>query len=262
MDFKPRLIIAFIRCLLISFFLANSHTAELEILTEEWAPISFSKNGYIDGLGVEIVREILRRINTPDTIKIYPWARAWKMLTTKENVVVFTVTSTNERKKLFTMIGPIAIGTTNFYAKKGSQIHIKNLEDAKKVKIIGVYRDAVEEQILTKEGFTNIEATTIPLHSARKLMMDRIQLWCNANFTVESILKEAGFSGDEVKLAYTIRENHLYIGFSKNTPETIINSWQNALESMKKDGVFDYIYKKWLPEDIPPKKTERIGILH
>jgi polar amino acid transport system substrate-binding protein len=47
---------------------------ELTILTEEWKPISFSgEDGKPTGLAVEIVQEILRRLNVPDTIEIVPW---------------------------------------------------------------------------------------------------------------------------------------------------------------------------------------------
>ena len=56
----------------------------LNIYTEEWSPISFSVDGKPDGLAVQVVQEIQKRINNPDPIKVVPWARGWKMLT--ENV--------------------------------------------------------------------------------------------------------------------------------------------------------------------------------
>jgi len=246
---------------MVLFGLSELQADELEIYTEEWKPVSFSENDIVKGLGVEVVQEILRRTGMKDNIHIVPWARGWKILMENQNVVLFTMTRTEEREKLFTMIGPVAVGTTNFYAKKGSGIIIKNMEDAKKVKTIGVYRSAVEEQILTKEGFTNLEATTLPLQSAKKLMRGRIDLWCNANLTVGDILKEAGFSTDDVENLFTLSENHLYIAISKGTSEKIVNMWTESLESIKKDGTFAKIYNKWLPGEKPPEKTERIGVL-
>ncbi len=233
---------------------------DLMIFTEEWKPISFSENDKLKGLGVEVVQEILRRLGMKDNIRIVPWARGWNMLTENPNVVLFTMTRTDEREKLFTMIGPVAIGTTNFYAKKGSGITIRKLEDAKRFKRIGVYRSAVEEQILTKENFTNLEVTSMPLNSAKKLMLGRIDLWCNANITAGKILEEAGFVIDDVENVYTIMENHLYIAISKGTSERVVNMWKEALESIKKDGTFAKIYSKWLPGEKPPEKTERIGL--
>jgi len=233
----------------------------LQIFTEEWKPISFSNNGKPDGLAVNVVQEILKRLKSKDSITIVPWARGWKMITKKPNVVLFAMTRTDEREKMFTMIGPLAVGTTNFYAKKGSGIKIKNLDDAKKIGKIGVYRAAVEEQILLNKGFKNTESTSLPLFSAKKLMKGRINLWCNANLTAGKILEEAGFTIKDVENVFTIRENYLYIAFSKGTSKKLVNMWKDTLEKIKTDGTFSNIYSKWLPGETPPEKTEVIGIL-
>jgi polar amino acid transport system substrate-binding protein len=44
-----------------------------------------------------------------------------------------------------------------------------------------------------------------------------------------------------------------YFAFSLSTSDDVINSWQKALDSMKKDGTFAKIYKKWLPGKRMPK---------
>jgi polar amino acid transport system substrate-binding protein len=239
----------------------QSYAENLLILTEEWNPISFSRNGQADGLSVEIVREILYRLNSADEIQVVPWARGWKTLMENPNVVLFTMTRTAEREKLFTMIGPVAVGTTNFFAKKGSGLIIEKLEDAKKMRAIGVYRSAVEEQLLIKAGFANLDATTLPLSSAKKLMLNRIDLWCNANLTAGKILEDAGYSINNVENVFTLQENHLYIAFSRGTAAAVVDKWQSALAEIKNDGTFARIYHKWLPIDTPPPTTERIGIL-
>jgi len=246
----------------LSFCSSGLHADELTIYTEEWKPVSFSENGEIKGLGVEVVQEILKRLGSRDNIKVVPWARGWRNLLENPNVVLFTMTRTYEREKLFAMIGPVAVGTTNFYAKKGSGITLRNMEDAKKIRRIGVYRSAVEEQILTKEGFSNLEVTSVPLHSAKKLMAGRIDLWCNANLTAGKILEDAGYSVNDVENVFTIRENHLYIAMSRGTSEKTVSMWKNTLEAVKKDGTFARIYDKWLPGEEPPEKTECIGVLH
>lgn len=234
----------------------------LNIYTEEWSPISFSVDGKATGLAVQVVEEIQKRINNHDPIKVVPWARGWKMLTEQPNVMLFTVTRTEERENMFTMIGPVAIGTTNFYALKNSGIKITNLDDAKSARAIGVYRASVEERMLLEQGFTNVAASSTPLLSARQLIKNRIDLWCNANLTAPSILADAGASIDDVESLYTISANHLYLAFSKGTSNEVIKQWQNSLEAIKEDGTFATIYHAWLPNDAPPLQTERIGLAH
>ncbi|MEE4240855.1 MAG: transporter substrate-binding domain-containing protein [Desulfopila sp.] len=258
---EGRLILRFIFTLIFAlFFSTDLHAERLQILSEEWAPISFSDNGKANGLAVEVVEEILLRLKTPTVINIVPWARGWQTLLDTPNVVLFTMTRTPEREKLFTMIGPVALGTTDFYARKGSGIQIRNLSDAGKVRKIGVYRSAVEEQLLRKEGFTNLEAASTPLQSARMLMAGRIDLWCNANLTAISTLQDAGYSKDDIEHVFTLRENHLYIAISAGTPEAIVNSWLETLKTIKADSTFTKIYRKWLPNSEVPLTTERIGL--
>ncbi|QYK10091.1 substrate-binding periplasmic protein [Shewanella mangrovisoli] len=233
--------------------------ATLNIYTEEWAPISFSVDGKPDGLAVQVVQEIQKRVNNQDHIKVVPWARGWKIMTEQANTVLFTMTRTPEREQLFSMIGPVAVGTTNFYALKNSQLNISSIDDAKQAKAVGVYRSSVEEQLLMEHGLTNLAPSSTPLLSAKQLMKRRIDLWCNANLTAPSILAEAGASIDDVKSLYTISANHLYIAFSKGTPSEEIDKWKEALISIKADGTFAQIYHHWLPNDAPPMETERIG---
>ncbi|MCH1929166.1 transporter substrate-binding domain-containing protein [Shewanella sp. A25] len=244
------------------FFSYPLHAQPLNIYTEEWAPISFSAEHQPQGLAVEIVQEIQKRINTQEPIKIVPWARGWKMLTQQPNTVLFAMTKTPEREQLFTLIGPIAAGTVNFYTLQNSELAITSLEDAKRAKAIGVYRESVEEQMLKEQGFKNIEVTSTPLFNAKQLLKQRIDIWCNTNLTTASILSEAGANPDAVKAVYTVSDNLLYIAFSKGTTEEVIAQWQTTLEMLKQDGTFARIYQHWLPNENPPMWTERLGGKH
>ena len=244
------------------FFRIITIADELRILTEEWPPISFTDStGNVTGLGVEVVKEILEKLDSDTKIEVFPWAYAWNLATTQKNIVLFTTTRTEEREGIFTLLGPVAIGTTDFYAKSDSDIDISSVEDAKKVKLIGVYRSAVEDQILTQLGFENLDYSSLPVFSANKLVHGRIDLWCNANLTVGKILESGGYSLSDVKKVFTIKENLLYIAFSKGTSKEIVLEWQKALEDIKENGDFVEIYKKWLPTEEPPMNTERIGLL-
>jgi len=40
--------------------------------------------------------------------------------------------------------------------------------------------------------------------------------------------------------------------FSESTSDEMIQTWQKHLDNMKDDGTFNAIFKKWLPNEIPP----------
>jgi len=76
-------------------------SAELTILTENLPPLNYLKDGVLVGPSVEIVKEIQRRVGSHEQIKVYPWARAYKMALEDENVVLFGTTYTKVRHDKF-----------------------------------------------------------------------------------------------------------------------------------------------------------------
>ncbi len=188
------------------------------------------------------------------------WANAWQIATTKPNVMLFAMTRTPQRLKQFTMLGPVAIGMTDLYALEDSSVKIETLEDAKKVKYIGVYLSAVEDQILSREGFSNLIRYTTPRKAALSLLNRKTELWCNANLTAHSILKKVSPSHAKIKRVLTIGENRLYLAFSKGTDRHEILRWYRALIAVKRSGEFKDIYNKWLPDDQPPRQIELLGL--
>ena len=68
--------------LLLFFCLATfpAQAGELSILTEEDAPLNFTRDGEVTGISGEIVKEIMRRLEIKASIEVLPWARAYPRL--------------------------------------------------------------------------------------------------------------------------------------------------------------------------------------
>ena len=58
-------------------FCSWAAATELQLYTEENPPLNFSRDGQVDGLSVEVVRELLRRTGDSGTIYMVPWARGY-----------------------------------------------------------------------------------------------------------------------------------------------------------------------------------------
>jgi polar amino acid transport system substrate-binding protein len=86
------------------------------------------------------VREIQQRIGNTDDIQMIPWTRIYQTALRKPNIVFFSVARTPEREDKFHWIALVMPKPWTLYAKKGSGLQVKTLEDAKKVDAIGVLR--------------------------------------------------------------------------------------------------------------------------
>ena len=228
-------------------------SAELTILTENLPPLNYLQNGVLIGPSVDTVREIQKRVGSHEEIKVYPWARAYKMALEDENVVLFGTTHTKVRHDKFKSIGPLATKRDILVAKKGSGIKINSLEDAKKVKRIGTLRDDTRERLLKTHGFTNLEPVSDEQKNAKKLALGRIDLWAYKIPGLRTVCDLAGVDYNEFEEVYHLREIELMIAFSKKTSDAIVQKWRNAFNEMLSDGTIMQIRKKWnmILEDDP-----------
>ena len=234
-------------CISIVFSYAELTTAQqgLGIMTEEFAPFNYTSEGRITGVSTEIVREITTRINQPCNLKMLPWARAYDYVLHRENHALFSTTRTRERENLFKWVGPIVTSQWVFFARKGSNLQIFSLADAKKVKAIGIKINDATEKYLEKRGFSNLEGTLKNAHNIKKLCAGRIDLWLADKFQGIHNAKKIGMR-DQIESVYTVVEVEYHIVFNKNTSDAVIVKWQTTLDEIKKDGIYNAILSAYL----------------
>ena len=221
------------------------HAASLRILTENLPPLNYVKNGALVGPSVEMVKEIQKRIGSTEEIQVYPWARAYQIALNEENVVLFGVSHTPPRENKFKWVGPLATKRDILVAKKGSNLTINSLQDAKKVRRIGVLRDDTKEEFLKMHGFSNLEPVSDERKNARKLMMGRIDLWVFKKPGLKTVCELAGVDFDAVEEVFHLRETRVDIAFSLQTPDAVVEQWRTAFADMLADGTVEAIRKKW-----------------
>ncbi|MEC5160962.1 polar amino acid transport system substrate-binding protein [Janthinobacterium sp. CG_23.3] len=226
--------------------------AELQVLTEENPPISFSENGKAAGLGSDVVNAIQRRLKSAVAPQVLPWARAYAILQQEANVALFATMRTAEREAQFKWVGPIATVKTGFYARRGAGVHVASLAQAKSAGAILVPREYYSHQVLLQNGFTNLQPVTRPDIMVRMLMAGRRELMVGDNLTIDALLLNVGAKAGDAELVYTFMESQYYIAFSRQTADALVQQWQAGLDGMKRDGSFGAIYAKWLPGETAP----------
>ncbi|MCG8685729.1 MAG: ABC transporter substrate-binding protein [Desulfobacterales bacterium] len=242
---------AFYRLIIITSFCffgiyASASADTFTIMTEEYPPFNYSENGKITGLSSEVMVELLNRLGHPNNIKVVPWSRGYNLIQNKDGMILYSMTRTEQRESLFKWVGPVAPNKWVFFIKKGSGIKISSLDDARKVKKIGTYKDDAAEAFLKQEGFTNIESVVDDLANVKKLAAGRIDLWIVGQ--LQGVFKAKSVLGDAAAFekVFDVKETQLYIAFSKGTSDDVIAKWQAELDKMKADGSYEAIMKKYL----------------
>lgn len=216
-----------------------------KIMTEEYPPFNYTEGGKLTGLATEVVLQLAKKLGHPEDIEMLPWARAYGLIQQNDGQILYSMTRTEEREKMFKWVGPVASNKWVFFAKKGSGITIGALADAKKVEKIGTYKDDAAESFLKTEGFANLDSVLNDEQNVPKLMAGRITLWIVGELQGIYKAKAKGVA-DQLEKVFDVKDTQLYIAFSKNTPDAEVAKWQAALDAMKADGSYDALIKKYM----------------
>ncbi len=246
------------RLVLLLFLLVSTNSLALQILSEIDPPYNYKNSkGQPVGIAVEIVQEIQKRVKNSDPIKFYPWARAYRTAQTTPGVILFSMARTLERKDQFNWIGPFVDNSWILITKKDSPLLIENLEQAKRIPTIGVYRDDSRDQFLTKNEFKNLSRTNLNENGFRMLLANRVDAYAAVDITLEKSLTEIGHNMSEVKTLLKLKTVQVFISISKKTDPSIVEKWKQAFDSMRKDGTYKRIFKKYFPKrDLPSEAFE------
>ena len=243
-------------------FSQSSHA--FRVLTEEFPPYNYTTDeGKIVGISTEIVREILKRTGRPDNIEVLPWADGYRLAQEEDHIVLFSTTRSPLREELFKWVGPLVPNNLVFFARRDSGINISNLDEAKQLNAIGVYKDDFGELLLKEKGFNNLEATIDNSLNIPKLLNGEIDLWIANELTGKHMIAKAG-AENKIERVYGVQKDHMSIAFSKNTDDAIIEQWQQALDEIKSDGTYAQIFSRWImfsySEDLKPETSASLQL--
>ncbi len=132
-------------------------------------------------------------MNIDTKIKIYPWARAYRMAQSKNNVLIFTIERTPARESLFKWVGVIVTSHEALFSlRERDDIQIHSLNDAKAYEIGAVREDSGTQQLLS-EGFTHIQQVALETQNLDKLLANRIDLWLTSELNGYYMIEKNGY---------------------------------------------------------------------
>jgi len=230
---------------LVSMLLAvTCYGKEIEVFTEESLPGGYlDETGRVTGPTVEMVRELMRRLNLKDDIRILPWKRGYRDLLAGPKIALFETTRTEDREHLVKWVGPIKRVRWVFYAKKSAAIKLSSLEDAMKFNTICIYLGDAKGEYLKRQGFTNIVQPVSSKQCLNMLKSNRTPLWVASDTIISSLLKETGLNPSEFEIVHLFGIKYLYIALSIDVPDKVVELWQKTLDEMKLDGTVASYYK-------------------
>ncbi len=225
-------------CWLVSFFMIGNVSAT-EFYTEDFPPYNYLENDELKGIGPKIIKELAREVGEEPKITVLPWARAYKYAQEMPDVGIFSIVRTPKREDVFQWVGPIYTVRIGLYTVKENMslyqgTNEENLEQARRVGDIAVQLGGAGEELLTTLKFQNLNKIVNINKALFLLLKGRYDLLETSDAYMAYMAKEEGVSVDVVSEAAFIGQYDMYLAFSKSTPLTTVQKWQNALDRIQK----------------------------
>ena len=227
--------------------------APLRIVTEELPPYNWTQNGRITGMSTEIVEAVLKEVGIHASIQSMPWARAYELALNDNNVLIYSIVRTPAREPLFQWVGTIAPTKWFLYSLADRPVQLHSLDEARGRQIATVNQD-VGEQYLISKGFrigAELQSSNKYEHNYRKLKVDHVEMWISNELNALYLTRQNGEDPAKVlirtlPLPELSSEHGLSMAFSLKTPPETVQRFRVGLETIRRNGVYDAIVRKWL----------------
>lgn len=221
----------------------------ITVVTEEYPPYNYRDRNsqQITGMATEVMQEVMKRANLSFKLDLYPWARAYQMAQDAPNVLIYSIGRSEKRESLFKWVDVIAPYDVYLYRLASRpEVTVADTAAIKNYKI-GAVRDDVRAQYLEGLGVT-LDLVKEDHGNIKKLESRRIDMFPIDELGMVAVYKREGMDPASVVKVIKLEalSAGLYMAFSKQTADAIVQRCQVALTQIKKDGTFEKIRVRYL----------------
>ena len=215
---------------------------KIKAFTASLPPFSMDPKSKFPGFSYEIVSEMAKRSNIDLEVVYLPWKRAQETAKKTPNSLVFGMSRTKKREPHYSWV--VELITSN-YAFMTTKEHINSYQDARALKDISAMFGTPRERILMSKKFTNYSKIYDVRKAATRLRRGRTDAWFTLTHRAAYIWREQGYPENDLIIGKSLKVTHNWLGGNKQLPKGLVENFQKSLVSMKKDGTYNKIYRKY-----------------
>lgn len=225
---------------------------DLLLITEEYAPVNFERDGRVQGIAVDVLVEMLALTGSRqgrDDIRLWPWARGYLTVQNQPNTLLFAMSRTPERESLFRWVGPIMSLHMSLIGRVSDNVRIESIADLNASDYtVGVVNNDVAHQLLLARGAdpARLHTGVVGTNLAQMLASGRIDLWGFGTQVALWTLSEQGESVDDYREVLVLSQTDQYFALHRDTPDAVVDALQQALDQLRADGTLERIIADYI----------------
>ena len=207
---------------------------DLTYITHQFPLFNFQEDNRIQGISIDLLELVWNRMGESlnrSVIEFLPWTEGYQRTLNKKNTVLFATARLPEREQLFKWAGPIGSDMKVLLAKKDKDLSISGPADLKNYRI-GVVKDDSAVQLVLNNGARMedlvVENTSKPI--IEMLQNDSIDAWAYSETAGRWLIRNSGANASDYRAAYVLGKIEAYYAFNKETPDSLVQSFQQALD--------------------------------
>ena len=219
---------------------AQASMDKVEIMTEEYPPYNFTKDGKTVGIATDLLNETIKAMGGKmhaKGVQMQSWSRGYGLAQKAgEMNLLYSTTRTAEREKLFKWAGPISETRVMVFVhkSKADKVKIASMADLKNYKFSVILKD-IGEELLLKNGVPQANLTSVDKF---ELIAKQAQAGRTDGFAYEEnganwLMKLGGFPAGEFVPAFELNKGELFYAFNKSVDDATIASFQKGLDTAK-----------------------------
>ena len=213
---------------------ANTHP-NITFYTESYPPANYMEQNKLVGISVDMLKLMWAEQGISEQqISMVSWNRGYRKVLKSPNTALFTISRTPAREHLFKWVGPLFQSNHVLFAKKSSNLKFQNLSDVLSHSVATIHGD-ISEISLQQIGFPDYNmAKADNLERAFRMMeSDRVEMIMVSIHGFEHLSKLLNIDTSDYEQVWKVNQFGNYIGFNVNTPDSVIQKYQQAFNSVK-----------------------------
>ncbi len=203
--------------------------------TEDYPPSNYLEDDKPVGAAVETLKLMWQDMGVPEqSITVASWARGYRATLHKPLTMLFSMSKTVDREKLFKWVGPIFTDTHVLIALNDFPHDIQSIDDSYQYTVAAV-REDISDLKLRETGFPveNIFKVTKLDQAIQMVKSKRSDLMIMTRESLKQLTEQNGMHSRDFKIVWTVSVNQNYYAFNKATPDKIIQQFQQAFDNVK-----------------------------
>jgi polar amino acid transport system substrate-binding protein len=232
-------------CLLLG---APARAEPYQVVTEDWAPYNYVENNQLTGMATDIVQAIMALTGNHFDVIVLPSMRASLALQKRPKTIMYSMFRTPEREPLYKWVGPIVEESIHPYQLAQGRPPLYSLEQLREVEKITTRHAGLVPKRLRAMGFTNLDSS-----AAESVQLYRMLLAGRTDVIVGDTDAGVAYYSRQLSLGpgflrqipVEIYRSSLYIAFSRDCEDDVVNAWASALNTLRDSGELDRIQRRY-----------------